>query len=724
MHSEQTPPQGRIKYSVNNDLKDKASQYEFVLLNHRMQPVEGTVADLIRHVKNGYPFCNAYLRETDKEGFAKRSVENFGEAWLIGADIDNTTGEGNAKRRKADNEGYYSLDDALRDEEVIKKAAFLYTTPSHSKDHHRFRIVWVLPEPIYDPIQYRKVVSAFIERFGGDPACSSPAQVFYGSSEGIFHEFGNVLSTYALETVQKRTETIHHEARRMAVDTTRELNEDDVRSMLSAIKEAGRVSYNDWVRIIASTVAIVGEAKAERLIEEWEPGTEGEVRYKIQKRLKHVNPGTLVYLAKKAGWEPPPGLYKDPSDKKKRDPQAAKRYLSAFYKWRKNVVTHYVECLPAGTTDWEPVTDYVMNSILEDISEAGLSLSRERFTQIVDSSFSPEYNPLRQYFETLPPWDGEDRFGDLVQSLSYDRTIYTTREEIDGFYQYAKMILQRWFRGAVVGATRNQANHLMPVLQGGQGIGKTRFLNSLCPPALHKYLYIGPLGDDKDARARMGRAFIGIDDELESMTRKETGAIKSLLTQDVITLRLPYGRYDVQIKRTASFIGSVNRREFLNDETGSRRFPVIALGNHVDMNHRDGISTDALWAQAAHEVANGERHWVDGTEIDEIMKRNEEFTLTSDADDLLMKYYEVPVSDMAGAIMKTMLSTTEVAMAIQKMVATEYGGDARLSVSSKFIYQLGRALRHRGFQQSRIKGRRGWLVKVKPEKTHLLNAVS
>lgn len=695
-------PSTSIRYSVNQDIVDKASPEEMAVLNHAMIPTTGTAEDLYHHLNGGGAFCNAFLR-SEPDGYASRKRDSFVEAWIIAADIDNSTIDANGhKRRKTAEEGYYPLGDALRDEAVTGQASFLYTTPSHTPEWNRFRIVWVLPEPITDPEHYRTLVRAFIERYDSDPSCSSPTQIFFGSSKGDFHWFGNTLNAYTLRSVEERTQEMHEHTRKLAIQTNRDLTEQDVREMLATIPP--QLDYIDWVKIISSVTTIVGEHAAERLVEEWSPGHNGEVKYKIARRLERIGPGTLIYYARKNGWTPPAGLYSD--DKPKNNPETVRRYLANFYDWRKNDVTNHVECRPTGSAEWIQLTDYDLNSILGDMRMGGLAVSKERLVETVDSAFSPVYHPFRDYFADLEPWDGEDRFADLVSILPPDPNLYGP--DVD-FHEYARMILSRWFRGAYVAATQGKANHLMPILQGGQGIGKTRFLLSLCPPALaDKYQYVGPISDDKDTRTLMARAFIGIDDELESMSRREINAVKSLLTQDVITVRLPYARFESKLKRTVSFIGSVNRRNFLNDETGSRRFPVLALGGEIDMEARAGISTEQLWAQAKFDVDRGEKHWVDGSEIERILSMNEEFTLTNDADDLLQKYFEpCEVDDPKNR----RLSTTEVGHQIARYVMVDTGNDVKMSVGDRFVFQLGRSLRRHRYTEGKTNGRKVWNIK-------------
>ena len=63
--------------------------------------------------------------------------------------------------------------------------------------------------------------------------------------------------------------------------------------------------------------------------------------------------------------------------------------------------------------------------------------------------------------------------------------------------------------------------------------------------------------------------------------------------------RLPYARAAVRRPRRTSFCATVNPEEFLNDETGSRRFWTVHVGN-IDVERLNSLSKEwitQLWAQ-------------------------------------------------------------------------------------------------------------------------------
>ncbi|MGI8914862.1 MAG: PriCT-2 domain-containing protein, partial [Chloroflexota bacterium] len=79
---------------------------------------------------------------------------------------------------------------------------------------------------------------------------------------------------------------------------------DDIRGMLRYIP--AKQAYDEWLRCLMAVHSLYPGADGVALIEQWSPGTDGEVAEKFAgfKRGDGVGIGTLVEIAKQYGWQP------------------------------------------------------------------------------------------------------------------------------------------------------------------------------------------------------------------------------------------------------------------------------------------------------------------------------------------------------------------------------------------------------------------------------------
>ena len=98
--------------------------------------------------------------------------------------------------------------------------------------------------------------------------------------------------------------------------------------------------------------------------------------------------------------------------------------------------------------------------------------------------------------------------------------------------------------------------------------------------------------------------------ELLGLTKaKEVEAVKSYITRMVDRYRRPYDRYVTENPRRCVFIGTTNRRQFLTDKTGNRRFyPVETNGSGYDLfDRQEEVKEDIrqCWAEAVQRFRDG-----------------------------------------------------------------------------------------------------------------------
>lgn len=151
--------------SINTSHVDKlpkdTSPARWAGYNDAFRNVELTPGELAGIIRGGYAIA--------PQMNGRRKRENFRLAQHIGVDLD---------------DGTYTWDALISMELVAMCAAIIHTTASHTDEHPRYRVVFLLEEPITDPDDYTQAVGAFMRAFGAaaDPACKDPARLFYGAN--------------------------------------------------------------------------------------------------------------------------------------------------------------------------------------------------------------------------------------------------------------------------------------------------------------------------------------------------------------------------------------------------------------------------------------------------------------------------------------------------------------------------------------------------------------
>lgn len=674
---------------INTEVTGKASRSEYVALTSRLRRVEWTVDQIAHHLAvEGHPICTADLKDDDR-GYARRTTESFLSSSIVGLDIDT-----NARPFQS-----------IKDDAFFREhASFAYTTPSHTETNPRYRVIFILEEPIRNPEEYKQLTTAIAERFGGDMAARDAVRLWFGNKNAQIINWDKTLSTSEVERLCADEGEARDEETKFEAFGNRKLTADEVRRMLRFIPP--RQDHIDWKRVVAGVVDALGDGlETLRILDEWSPSTTPYAEV-VKNRLTKVRTGTLIWLAKREGYEPPRDLYKPPTTDAVEVHDRIESYLSARYEFRKNTATHVVEYRDPDEPKWHRVTDYWVNSMLRNMRSHGLKIGKERIWEILDSEFSPLYDPIDDYFNNLPDWREGDRdyLAEIVDLIPCDPTLPEPPVR-----EHNHMVFRKWIVGAVACALDGKPNHLMLILQGAQGVGKTTLLRYLCPQHLQEdHYYEGQLSDDRDTLVAISRSLIIVDDELESLTKKEVEKIKSLVTMGKKQRRLAYDRTDTTLIRRGSFAGSVNRQTFLSDETGSRRFPVITVGGFMDLEKLFAIDVDLVWSQALALYREGFAYWMNAKEIEKLNWMNANYTVSSEADDLVWKYV-VEAEEGSNAVMS--------ATSILNAINARLWADENVKAPTLTTWHLGRALAKAGYTSKIIrdgkKALRGYAVRIR-----------
>ncbi|MFB9864320.1 VapE domain-containing protein [Rufibacter immobilis] len=362
-------------------------------------------------------------------------------------------------------------------------------------------------------------------------------------------------------------------------------------------------------------------------------------------------------------------------------------FLLARYGFRYNVVTSRQEYRTSAKAKWQPVSDRAESTMLRELKKAQVRVSQAELRILLSSDFCPLFDPFKAYFNSLPPWDGETDFiGQLASTV-------TTTDQAQWQACFAK-----WFVAMAAGVLDEKiVNHTLIVLSGGQGLGKTTWVQNLVPKQLREYLYSGEVNPgNKDTLQQLSENMLINLDELENLNRSEIGSLKEMVTKGEIKVRRAYGHHHEKMPRRASFAGSVNTAQFLSDTTGSRRFLCFEV---LDIDYRHQADLEMAYAQALHLYKNGFRFWFDKEEIQAVTASNERFQVRSVEEELLLSWFERAEEGERAQFLTT------------SQIMARLAEKAKVNVTDASANKLGKALRKHGFGRVKRGGSYGYLVR-------------
>ena len=314
-------------------------------------------------------------------------------------------------------------------------------------------------------------------------------------------------------------------------------------------------------------------------------------------------------------------------------------FLNENYEIRKNVmrgVAEFRERTGIGFA-FRDLTDEARNSITMRALRVGIKCWDKDIRRYVNSDDIELYDPMNEYLESLPKWDGKDR----VEALA--RRIPTSYEEWpEMFHLWMRSMVAMWMgKGQLTG------NSLVPLLIGRQGCGKSSFCRILLPYHLRDY-YNDRINFKNETDLNLGLTSFGLInlDEFDKITQRQQIVLKYLVYTADLKYRPPYGKAYSEHRRFASFIGTTNEMMPLTDPSGARRFVCVMVEGDVDF--RTPIDYPQLYAQLLQEIQNGERYWPTREQEQQLIQRNMSYQQVSGLGEMLMSILQRPNSDDEG----------------------------------------------------------------------------
>ena len=355
---------------------------------------------------------------------------------------------------------------------------------------------------------------------------------------------------------------------------------------------------------------------------------------------------------------------------------------------------------------WREMTKHEINSIVcHCAQECDVNITSREVMTALQSDLIPDVHPLREYVLSCREWTPDHP--DWLDFVASQVKVKPSGEEAKGNKARGEELwracFKKWFVAMVASWMRDDiVNHQVLVLIGKQGIFKTTWLERLIPPHLRAYACKLANSSDlnKDERLRIAEFGLISLDEIDSMNNRELNQLKSVITATDVNERAAYAYTKERRIRLASFCASGNRRDFLTDITGNRRwlpFEVESIQNPFTTILPYEQMYAQAWALAQDPFFS---YWFDLDEIEVLEQHNQHFRDESNEEQLLPILFDVP-ADGKGEFLTT-------AQISERLVT--YGNIKKPMALSRLGMVLGTA-GFRAVTRNAGSGRaRGWIV--------------
>lgn len=340
--------------------------------------------------------------------------------------------------------------------------------------------------------------------------------------------------------------------------------------------------------------------------------------------------------------------------------EAAIQYLEnnylQFNRLRYDVVGGKLQIRDANN-HWREMTKQEINSaVCACAQEYQINITAREIITVLQSNLVPSVHPLREYVCACKDYVPEEP--DWIDLVASQVTVIPSGDEAKGDEAKGERLwrvcFKKWFVGMVASWMYDDVvNHQVLVLIGKQGIFKTTWLEHLIPPALRAYCckLANTTQINKDDRLRLAEFGLINLDELDSMSSRELNTMKSIITATDVNERVAYGYTKERKIRLASFCASSNRREFLTDITGNRRWLPFEVES-IENPFQSILPYERMYAQARYLVEYGFNYWFDLDDIATLEKHNETFRAQESEEQLLPILFDVP-AEGRGEFMTT-----------------------------------------------------------------------
>ena len=247
------------------------------------------------------------------------------------------------------------------------------------------------------------------------------------------------------------------------------------------------------------------------------------------------------------------------------------------------------------------------------------------------------YHPIREFFETLPDWDGVERVDTLlIDYLGAEDTPYVravTRKELCAAY------CRVYHPGIKFDS--------MIVLNGDQGIGKSTLIAKLGGEWYSDSLNLSDMNDKTAAEKLQGYWIMEIG-ELAGMRKADLDKVKAFISRQDDKYRASFGRRVTPHPRQCVFFGTTNSQNgYLRDITGNRRYwnvKVPGNGKYKPWD-MDENTVKQVWAEVMVYAKAGEKLYL-SPELENYAKEEQRAAMErDDREGLVQEYLDMLLPD-------------------------------------------------------------------------------
>lgn len=363
-------------------------------------------------------------------------------------------------------------------------------------------------------------------------------------------------------------------------------------------------------------------------------------------------------------------------------------YLESQCRLRRNVLTGETLYAPSDMTEYRPLSVEAKNTLLLMANSQGINLTEQQLEQYIHSTIIEQWNPAKNWMESLEPWDGNDYVGELAQRIITSNPDWPHR-----FHKWMLQMVARW-----MGLTVAQNDVIVPVIVGQFGYGKTTFCNLILPPSLrHYYTDQVRVRQMADVHELVTTHLLVALDEFYQENTDQLPAVRYLFSRSTPVQRWPYGTTREPRKNYAAFIATTGNLHPMTDAAGAAHLVCVEITHAIDT--KTPINYDQLYAQLAEELENGEDYSLTDEEREAMAVQNSPF---QEADNLVKMVSMLYAAPPKGKKVKA----TYIDAIIDRLMK-EY---PYWTPGEHVNQDVGFALQDAGFTRTRIHGRSAYKV--------------